>query len=443
MLAYPDKWTMRSARDSLQQIYGFFSRRAKMEYDIRSISSDYIIENIEQAFESWKNPWAKHVGFQDFCEFILPYRILTEPVSNWRVQLKNKYNWVIDSIQNTDDPLEACNLVNTEITNWFSYNSLFDYHTRLSLNQLLEQKRGNCDDMASITTYIMRSVGIPVVSDFVPYWGKSDQGHRWNAILTSAGRTLPFGGADAKNFPSPPELMDTPLSEAFRNSGLPKVYRTTFESQKNSLAFIRTKDETIPPFFENVAVKDVTGFYVNSIDVKVDLAEKPPLNTRFVYLCVFNRGDWQAVHWSEIADGKYAVFSDMGPDIIYRPMYYNGDFIPASAPFLLKPNGTLKSLEPEDAGDTVLARCHRIGPWMWSATDPNTIHKGEYYELFCWRDNQWKSIGYQKALNNWLDFESVPVSGFFRIVKNRTEIGRIFIFDPYETTTYGLVQKFY
>lgn len=48
--------------------------------DIKQITSEYLINNIEHSFMVWnKQPWGKDVTFNDFCEYILPYRIGNEP----------------------------------------------------------------------------------------------------------------------------------------------------------------------------------------------------------------------------------------------------------------------------------------------------------------------------------------------------------------------------
>lgn len=49
------------------------------------MTADYLINNIDHAFKVWKHrPWNKTLGFDDFCELILPYRIGNEPLSDWR-----------------------------------------------------------------------------------------------------------------------------------------------------------------------------------------------------------------------------------------------------------------------------------------------------------------------------------------------------------------------
>jgi hypothetical protein len=43
--------------------------------DINIISSDILIRNIDQAFDAWQSkPWCRHINFDEFCEYILPYK---------------------------------------------------------------------------------------------------------------------------------------------------------------------------------------------------------------------------------------------------------------------------------------------------------------------------------------------------------------------------------
>mgnify|MGYP003213717798 FL=1 len=64
-------------RDSLLEVDGAFCPDSLYKvYDIHVIKSDYLIRNIDQAFEVWHGqPWGRHVDFADFLEFILPYRV--------------------------------------------------------------------------------------------------------------------------------------------------------------------------------------------------------------------------------------------------------------------------------------------------------------------------------------------------------------------------------
>lgn len=66
-------------------------------YDAQVITSNYLIENIDLAFKVWKKyPWNRSLDFDDFCEFILPYRIDNEPLSSWRKLYYEHYTPILD-----------------------------------------------------------------------------------------------------------------------------------------------------------------------------------------------------------------------------------------------------------------------------------------------------------------------------------------------------------
>ena len=54
-------------------------------YEGKTVDSAFLVNHIEWAFKVWREqPWGKHVDFDTFCEYILPYRIGDEPLSLWR-----------------------------------------------------------------------------------------------------------------------------------------------------------------------------------------------------------------------------------------------------------------------------------------------------------------------------------------------------------------------
>ena len=64
------------------------SYKLKILPDQDNISASMLIENIDLAFDVWKKyKWAQHINFKTFCEYILPYRVRTEPLQNWRPYL--------------------------------------------------------------------------------------------------------------------------------------------------------------------------------------------------------------------------------------------------------------------------------------------------------------------------------------------------------------------
>lgn len=81
-------------------------------YDAQVITSNYLIENIDLAFKVWKKyPWNRSLDFDDFCEFILPYRIDNEPLSSWRKLYYEHYTPILDSLYHGEDVVYACRMV--------------------------------------------------------------------------------------------------------------------------------------------------------------------------------------------------------------------------------------------------------------------------------------------------------------------------------------------
>lgn len=66
--------------------------------DICVIKSDFLIDNIDRAFEVWQNaPWGRGLDFDQFCEYILPYKVAeTQELKPWR----DEFNAIVaDSLE--------------------------------------------------------------------------------------------------------------------------------------------------------------------------------------------------------------------------------------------------------------------------------------------------------------------------------------------------------
>lgn len=60
--------------------------------DIKVITSDYLIENIDAAFRQWESPVADYLTFSQFCEWLLPYKIAEfQPLDFWRDTLSQMF----------------------------------------------------------------------------------------------------------------------------------------------------------------------------------------------------------------------------------------------------------------------------------------------------------------------------------------------------------------
>jgi len=306
--------------------------------DVNEIKDSLLIAHIDNVFMTRNYPWTKLISFPEFCEYLLPYRHGYEPLENWMPIYRNYLSAAIDSLfaKNLSDSAACAYLVSTFFV---SMVSPFSDETDQLPSSLLKIKKGDCRQLAMLGCYVMQTLGIPVAWDFTPHWGNRSIGHDWNVLLSEK-RLIPFLFGDK-----------TPFGEHFTNEKkrydkLAKVYRRTFEVQKESLAMLKIKEE-IPLFFKDPCFRDVSSLYFTSYDIKVKLTIPPPSKKEIAYIMVFDDKDWQPIHWAKIKKGE-ATFTKMAAGCMYIAMYYHaGQFYSASDPFYLK-----------DSGDIIYARAN-------------------------------------------------------------------------------------
>lgn len=268
-----------------------------LKWDLENITTEMLISNIEQAFETQKYPWSKNIDFSDFCEYVLPYRVGTAPIEDWRTIYKNKFSHLVDSILNFDisdslfysDMQEYIKIQNQDSAFVAHMDSLFrirdpqlivsailnkQYWTVIHYpkrfkpdplpSQLLNVKVASCPEWSQLGMYIMRTFGIPTASDFTPNWAYRSMGHEWSVLLFKDNFELPFLIGDGQ--------LGT-HTDWF--NGLPKVYRRTYSIQQDNL-YLQSLKEKIPPLFTNLKYKDVSHHYFTPVDICIDLSIPPP-----------------------------------------------------------------------------------------------------------------------------------------------------------------------
>lgn len=336
--------------------------------DIETIKASFLISMIDQAFETRKYPWCKRLSFDDFCEYVLPYRQGTSPLENWRTIYQQRFSFLVDSLVNIDfkdsgylttmhqfmqgksmdtafassfDTLVKSGVSELSICAVLSkqYHAVILYPRSfkpdLPPSSLLNIKASNCRDWTQLGIYALRSFGIPTANDFTPHWANRSGGHDWSLILLHDGKIFPW-------------LMGYGYLGSHYDwfGALAKVYRHTTQIQPNSL-FMQKPKEEIPEFFKNPYVKDVSHLYFKPYDLTIDLKFSPPVPKALAYIMVFDNQQWQPIHWGRIKNGK-AVFTAMAKNCAYTAMYYhNNEFYPASLPFILNDSGKVQYLQPD------------------------------------------------------------------------------------------------
>ncbi len=73
--------------------------RYRSESDAEAMTAEYLIRNIDQAFEAREQyPWAGHYSDSVFLRHVLPYRIDVEEFTDWRAFFRARYEPMIDTL---------------------------------------------------------------------------------------------------------------------------------------------------------------------------------------------------------------------------------------------------------------------------------------------------------------------------------------------------------
>ncbi len=423
VLDYSDYDQLLLGWDSIKKIRGEIDFKLDTLYhDYQTITADYLIKNIDLAFEAWDNfPWSKKLSFDQFCEYVLPYRSTNEPLEEWRTYFMHELAWVKDSIKDETDPVEAACLVNDYIKSWFRFDPRYYEHpTDQGLKEMLENKMGRCEDMTNVAIYAMRAMGIPVMSDFTPYWANTGNNHAWNAILDKNDSVIIFMGGESN--PGDYKL----------GNKLAKVYRKAFAVQPKSLKAKMEDWEKAPKYLNSRSIIDVTHEYVPVKNVKTELTKGIPDSTNFAYICVFNSGEWKAIDYTRPYDVK-AQFTKMGMGIAYLPaFYYDEKILPAGDAIILTDSGEIETMKP-DAGNRIelklFSTTKRITKETTDFVEQTDFIPGKSYTLYYW-DDKWIKVGEQTAGNGPLLFSKVPSNAIYWLVEeNSRKEERIFTID--------------
>lgn len=298
--------------------------------DMNIITADVLIENIDYAFKVWeKAPWSSNYTFEEFCEYVLPYRTVHDIPGLWRKELSEEFSWVLDSMKDSDF-LHAAKLINDHVK--FGWEETLEEFSHMAISDLFAINRGVCRQHTSWKVAALRSIGIPVADASGP------QSTSWAIVPDDNGK---FYGWEA--YTPPGEGARYIDDQRYMNYS--KIYRSTYKIQP--FPFSNTSQSDIPPQFFNLNRKDITQSQSDAADVPVELSIPAPNKTDYVFLCIFNRKSrtWQAVHWSNIRNKK-GHFDQMGLGCVYLPMYYlNGQYSPAADPIYLNEKGLIINLK--------------------------------------------------------------------------------------------------
>lgn len=338
---FQSDFTPKEQRDSLLKLSDgrFAGLDRELIQDARIITADFIIYNIEKSFDVWENQrWAKHLSFDEFCEWILPYKCVElQSFDAWRDTMALKFSDDISLMdyddESYDSPFRAVNIVREELIRKIRPVGMYNRsgYSMLSAATVSNMTYGSCADYVNLGVLTFRSLGIPVIIESTPSWGRYRAGHSWYTLLNDNGDIMR----------SEWDISSCPGSPFFPYQRIPKVYRHTYSINRDRVPY---HNNSVYKYPFSLFQKDVTDQYFNTTDVTIKIRDRVKLVEDFAYIATFNghSSEWTLVDLGTVKKGK-AYFKNMGRNILYFALGYNGsELCPISDPFIIHKDGCIE-----------------------------------------------------------------------------------------------------
>ena len=300
--------------------------RHNAESDIKRIQASFLIEHIETAFHDWKNnPLSKKLSFDEFKEFLLPYRATNEALIISRRQLRELYGKRVikDSTSNLNAAIANFKTYVAQ-SRWINKN-IKDQTNSGWYDLFLPKFDMDCHNMTNWSSHVMRANGIPVVYEYTPQWIDRDHRHFWSVSPDSTGIYQPY------------TLPDNNIREDYETyiKYAGKVYRRGFAANKQSPYFLANEYEYIPKEFQSPILSDQTFRYHQTVTLR--LPHTGTTENNLVYLCMLNGERLNPVGWGILdREKQQAVLEQIPLNVIFHLAYFEDETLtPLGHPFMV------------------------------------------------------------------------------------------------------------
>ncbi|MDE6499676.1 MAG: hypothetical protein K2K83_03095, partial [Rikenella sp.] len=346
--------------------------RYRSESDAEAMTAEYLIRNIDQAFEARERyPWAGHYSDDLFRRYVLPYRIDVEELTDWRAFFRERYEPMVDTLSEPRTVRRVARLIIRDV------NSRFGFHEEALMlkpaftpQEAFACGRGECNSVADIHVLALRAMGIAATKDMIPVWGTSDGGHAEAVYFDEEGN---------------PVMLDT---GEWLAAGPPKIYRVEFAPWVTS-----TERANV---FEDPYYRDVTAEYVATSDLTVafDSVADATAGERAA-LAVFGNERWRPAVLAEETESESDaglqryVFRQIGRGMLYLPVWVDEPLSvrPAGRPFRLDPRG---NIQYHGEPDTTRSVTMDLTPLV-RRRDLDTLDAGRLYVAY-WTPQGWRRV---------------------------------------------------
>lgn len=289
--------------------------------DAAILSASFLKEHIDHAFKQWRtSPYAKDLTFEEFCEYLLPYR--ASHGFGQHVTAQERYNWVLEYIDIPDTITDVKELIrhyNKGVHELRLRGGKRGATYREGLKDLFYEDFTDCADKAVQTCLNLRAMGVPcVVEHNLGY--RTFKAHHYHCAVwdTQNKEWIKF---DAEG------IRDYPGEGDWTSAELLNVYRETYAPVASAPGI----EEGLMPYgFESPCQVDVTHH-----TVCIELPLTSELEECVPFLATFHRSATGLQPFtSGYQEGNNIVFDRVVPTLWYVvTIYPSGQERIVSRPF--------------------------------------------------------------------------------------------------------------
>lgn len=419
-----DKWVVRDSLVSLNR--KFADIHARRVQDVKIVTASFLVQNIDSAFVQWQDgPWARHLDFGQFCEYLLPYKAEElQPIDDWRTRLRSFHPDHLDELAYCDlyrnSALQAAITLNSNLWYYMHPGITFlkdvteeymqcgniclevpkEFNRRYAYLMVFNDREWVPVDFAQV---LNRQVLFDKVGMNTVYWV---------ACYDGDGGLLP---------------LSVPFLYSYGNQLRPIVADTL---HKTDLVLYRKYP--VLPHVQEIIMRIDSGEFQASCDVNF---KKHILIHRVTDCSATGKeimvpdtlGRYRYWRYFQPKSGSYCNIADIRFYERGTNRSISGKIIGTDGHWDGNPDGTKEKVfdgdlltffdAPLSFGAWVgmdFGRPVEVGRIIYTGRgDGNSIDIGDMYELFYWDGQGWVSLGRQNATNIRLTYRNVPGGGLY------------------------------
>lgn len=307
--------------------------------DLGELDFDFLTDHIDNAFRVWRESrFAKNLTFDEFKEYILPYRCVEGFGFHETGKTYNHLFAKYVTADTTADLRATVQYYNAAVNNMRDMNGRTHRTHLAGIYDLYSRDLHACAEIASYGCNILRACGLPMAVEYNICYRSLRGRHYHCCVYDDSTDTWQTFNAES----SLPGDGDWAFAETAN------VYRATYAAQKDTPPFLKADGEHVPGILDQPCVKDVTSHLVSTTSVTLPFKERTTNN--LAYLATFSKADHGLVPvtWGVIDKERGEVtFKNAMPDLLYFPVYYpNSGYKAFGAPFIVEMQDSVPVVKP-------------------------------------------------------------------------------------------------